>query len=401
MINEIFKGREAIISPRWQRRLRAWTAVLFASAVMLALLFILTLPVSAQEDEGETMPHEYGELIGSLDESVIDKLPAGALSDKTDEVNEAAGQLCQPYNILSLLIDAFGVGVQNAAPTLAAVLGIIILSAALSALSQSIGGASAAVENCIRLCTFSAISGMAVASVKSLSLYFERLFSAVAAFVPLSSALYAMGGNLTLAASSSAGLGVTLTVCQFFCTKTVIPVFCICLCLSMLSIFDGAAAGGAVGGALRKWYTTSLAFVMMILTCSVAGSGLLASRADNMAMRSAKFAVSSFIPVSGGTVSSTLGTLVSSSELLRGSVGVIGIGVIILLLVPTIIELALLRAVFAIGGFCAQTLGLSKEASLLTELDSLYGYLEGIAALSSAIFIIAFGVFATTQSALA
>ena len=201
---------------------------------------------------------------------------------------------------------------------------------------------------------------------------------------------------LVAASSGTASLGVTLAVCQFFCTKTVIPVFCICLCLALLSVFDGqgASAGGAVSGTIKKWYTTSHAFVMMILTCSLSASTLLSVKADNMAMRGAKFAVSSFIPVSGGTVSSTLGTLAASVELLRGSVGVIGIVLIILMLIPTVVELALMRAVFSIGGFCASTLGCPGEARLLSEIDSLYGYLEGIAALSAAVFIIAFGIFA-------
>ena len=149
---------------------------------------------------------------------------------------------------------------------------------------------------------------------------------------------------------------------------------------------------------MRKWYATALAFVMMIMTFSLGGSNLLASKADNMAMRGAKFAASSFIPVSGGTVSSTLGTLAASVELLRGSVGVIGIVIIIMMLLPTVIELALLRGVFAISGFCAATLGAAGESRLMSELDSLYGFLEGIAVLSAVIFIIAFGIFATTAT---
>jgi len=293
-----------------------------------------------------------------------------------------------------------GVKLQSVAPVLALVLGIVVLSALLSAVASGSQGLSRVSESCIRLCSFTAISGMAVGCVESLSKYFDSLFRAVSGFLPLSVALYAMGGNLTTAAESGASLGITLTVCQFFCTKTVIPVFCICLCMSLISVFEqyGTVAVGAIGGTIRKWYTTSLAFVMMILTCSLAGSTLLTAKADNMAMRGAKFAVSSFIPVSGGTLSSTLGTLAASVEMLRGSVGVIGIVIIIMMLLPTIIELALLRGVFAIGSFCAATLGCGGEARLLSDLDSLYGYLEGIAALSAAVFIIAFGVFASTAT---
>ena len=375
----------------------AWKAVLGA-AISLIVIGLLALPVRAEEYD--TMPDEYSDFYDSIDGEIADKLPEGVFSDGKEDINEAAGELINPASILNMLIDALGVGLDGAAPTLAVVLGIVVLSAILTSLASSSGGLSRTVEGCIRLCTFTAISGVAVRSAESLSLYFERLFSAVAGFLPLSAALYAMGGNLTVAAGTSATLGITLSVVQFFCTKTVIPVFCISLCSSMLSVFEGqgGSAAGTVSGMIRKWYTTSLAFVMMILTCSLGGSTLLASKADNMAMRGAKFAASSFIPVSGGTVSSTLGTLAASVELLRGSVGVIGIVIIIMMLLPTVIELALLRGVFLIGSFCASTLGAQGEAKLLSELDSLYGYLEGIAALSAVVFIIAFGIFATTAT---
>ena len=62
---------------------------------------------------------------------------------------------------------------------------------------------------------------------------------------------------------------------------------------------------------------------------------------------------------------------------------------------PVIVELALLRLAFSVGGFCASVLGCTGEARLLSELDSLYGYLEGVAVLCAVVFVIAFGVFAS------
>ena len=380
-------------------RKKLWIKVIFAVLVCLLVLGIFSIPAGA--DEYETMPGEYTDFFDSIDGEISDKLPSGLHSGEKGEINAAAKELIAPAAILGMLVDALSVGIENAAPTLALVLGIVVISAILSAFARESGGLSRVVEGCIRLCTFTAISGIAVKCVESLSLYFERLFSAVAAFLPLSAARYAMGGNLTTAASSTTVMGITLTICQFFCTKTVIPVFCICLCTSMLSSLEGqegVSAGGTVSGMIRKWYTAALAFVMMILTCSLGGSTLLSSKADNVAMRGAKFAVSSFIPVSGGAVSSTLGNLAASIELLRGSVGIIGIVIILMMLLPTLIELALLRGVFLLGGFCASTLGSNAEAKLLSQLDSLYGYLEGIAVLSAVIFIIAFGVFASVST---
>ena len=79
--------------------------------------------------------------------------------------------------------------------------------------------------------------------------------------------------------------------------------------------------------------------------------------------------------------------------------GVIGIVIIILLLIPIIVELAALRGIFALTSFISGMVGCTGEKSLLDEIGSLYGYLEGIAALSASVFLIAFAVFAATAAA--
>ena len=260
---------------------------------------------------------------------------------------------------------------------------------------------SSAVAFACRLCSFCAIAAISVGSLSRLKEYFDSLFAAVAAFVPLSGVLYAMGGNLTGAASGTVTLSATLAICQFFFAETVIPVFCACLALSLLSVFDGvsASAASSISTTVKKWYTTALAFIMMVLTAAVAAQGVLASKADGAAMRSVRFAASSFIPVVGGTVSSTLGTLAASVELLRGAVGVMGVVIILMMLIPVVVYLAAMRGALAVASFTAGMLGCSGEKRLLDEIGSLYGYLEGIAAISAVVFIIALAVFASTAAA--
>ena len=367
-------------------------ALIFALTVVL-LILLGSLTVSADDGE-DSAPDGYRDFIGSLDGEITDLLPEGLFSDSSDDINIAADELSSPSNILSLLIESFADGLKRVLPNLAILIGIVVLSAIVSSI---VGNTSLSrpVEMCIRLCTLCAIIGTTAGCVESLSIYFDRLFAAVASFIPLSAAMFAMGGNINAAVSSSASLGLILTICEFFCTQTTIPIFCVSLSLSTLSVFDGtsSAIGGAVSGSIRKWYMMSLSFVMTLLTLSLGSSTLLASKADNVAMRGAKFAVSSFVPVTGGTLASTLGTLASSVELLRGSVGSVGIFVLILILLPCILELALMRGVFAISSFCASTLGCSGEARLINELDSLYGFLEGVALLAAAVFVIALSIF--------
>ena len=97
-------------------------------------------------------------------------------------------------------------------------------------------------------------------------------------------------------------------------------------------------------------------------------------------------------------MSSTLGTLVSSVALIRGSVGVIGIIALILLLLPTLVSLMLIRFSYSVAEVSAGLLSAHGEQKLLSEIGSIYGYLEGVAILCSSVFIIALAIFGSVAT---
>lgn len=368
----------------------------------LFLICVSGLKASALDEDKTAMPEEYSAFLDALPDEIADKLPEYVFKGDRESIAKAAEEITGVKYLVTALFSAFGEALSSLLPTLALMLGVVVLSALCHVFESSTGSMAASVSFACRLCSYFVTVNVAVSAVSSLYEYFDTLFAIVAAFVPLSGVLYAMGGNLTCAASGSLTLSSTLALCQFFFSKTALPIFCTCLSLSLISVFDGVGsrAAGSVSSMLKKWYTTALAFVSMILTAAIAGQGIISAKADNAAMRGAKFAAGSFIPVSGGVLSSTLGTLAASVELLRGSVGVLGIAVILLMLISVIVRLAALRLIISLSSFAAGVLGCSGEQRLLDEVGSLYGYLEGIAALSAVIFIIAMAVFATTASAI-
>lgn len=384
---------------------RGMKIALFGALLTILMLFSCIYAGGADADSGyESMPEEYGDFIGSLDDAVLDKLPESALDGDSEGLLSAAEEMISVSYLINIVFSSFGGAIGEILPTLAWLMATVILSALAQMFAGGLdGGLSGAVSFSCHLCSFLSIAAASVEALSRLSEYFNGLFAAVAGFIPLSGVLYAMGGNLTGAASGSVTLSTTLALCQFFFSETVIPVFCVCLSLSLLSVFDGvgAVALTAVGGAVKKWYTTALAFVMMILTTAVAAQEILASKADGAAMRGVKFAASSFVPISGGALSSTLGTLAASVELLRGVVGVIGVVIILLMLIPISVYLAAMRGALAIASFTAGVLGCGGEKRLLDEIGSLYGYLEGIAIISAVVFIIAMAVFASSAAAVA
>ena len=150
----------------------------------------------------------------------------------------------------------------------------------------------------------------------------------------------------------------------------------------------------------RKTYTTALSFTMTVFTTVMAAQSLLASKADNLAGKAAKFAIGNMVPLVGSAIAGTLGTVATSVEYIRAGVGVIGVVVIILLLLPTLLTLLVTKYAFSLASGAADILGCRVEGKLIEELSSINGFLLASAAICSVCFIIVITLFAKCTSAL-
>ena len=117
-------------------------------------------------------------------------------------------------------------------------------------------------------------------------------------------------------------------------------------------------------------------------------------------MRGVKYAVGSMIPVVGGAVAGTLSTVAEGVSALRGLCGVAGIILVALLLLPTLVELLLTRAVIRLAATAASMLSCDGEARILGEIASLYGYLAAAVSICAVTFMTALGILIRSGIAL-
>ena len=138
---------------------------------------------------------------------------------------------------------------------------------------------------------------------------------------------------------------------------------------------------------------------MTVFGAVMAAQNLLASKADNLAGRTAKLAVGNLVPVVGSAIAGTLGAVSSSIEYIRSSVGVIGIISVILMVVPTIVTLLLTKLILSLSAGAAEILGCSREGKVIGELVGINGFLLAAACICSVTFIFLLTLFAKCASA--
>ena len=300
------------------------------------------------------------------------------------------------------MLSAVGLHLGDCLRLLARVVGLLLLSAVAAALRDSMksGSVSRAFSFCSALAILASLLTCGYRTVQTAAEYFSALGHMTSASIPLLAALYAMGGNVTTAASGAAGMTLYLTLTEELVGKTIVPFSGICLAFAAMEAMDPGLRLGTLAATVKKQYTTCLAFLMTILLAMLGAQTTLGARADTLAMRGAKFAAGNLIPVVGGSVSELLRTVSAGVGYLRGTVGICGVLLLLLTLFPVLAELLLYRLVWQIGASVADLVGCPSEKKLLDEVASLCGYLAAAVSICSSVFVLSLTLLAHCASAI-
>ena len=371
---------------------------------LLSACFCLSLfSVLVSADDGKTLPDVYHDLLGSLPPSLLERLPEGALSNNTEELGGAVGEMSSFSYLLGTVLSLVGLRLGDCLKLLCSVVGILILSSICRTFCASLKkpGIARAFSFMITLIITISLFAAGFGTIEGVVSYFETLNAFTSASVPLMGSLYVMGGNAAAAVATSAGLSVFMTVLEEVVGGSIVPFCGICLALALIGACEGGPRLGSLLTSLKKKYTLVLSFFMMLLLAMLSAQTVLGASGDTLAMRSAKFAAGSLIPVVGGSVAELLRSVSASVGYMRASVGICGVLLLLLLMLPTLVELFLARTAWQICAFFADVLGCDGEKRLLDEFASINGYLIAAVAICSSVLFLTFTLLTHCATALA
>ena len=373
-------------------------------AFLILLVFAaLSLSVGAYaEDDIGALPEEYYGMLENIPDEVADRLPDEMYSGDAESIGEALTELTSSEYIFSLISELFGSGIGDALGVAARLCGILLISAVFASFKKSLNSEalSKAVGFCSSCAVFAAVIDMQYEQLSMVEGFFERLNSLFLGMIPVTGAIYAMGGNISTAAAGNTAMYTFLAVSERICASTIIPISCVCTALALCRGVAHEINLQGISSGIKKCYVFVLGMIMTILTALLAAQTTLTAAADSTAARAAKMVTSSMIPHVGGSVSDTLRTVASSVQYMKGIVGVSGIIFIVILLLPTLISLILTRFAFSFSGCVADLLGCEGESKLIGELGQVYGCMIAAVAMSSVMFILALNIFIKTTVAL-
>lgn len=355
--------------------------------LVIAVLFVL-LPLHAGA-EG------VSDMYGALPDGVKDSLPDRLENDISENGESAVASLGAEY-IASLAASALKAAFAYSVKPLAAVIGVLLLSALLnSAGAAAAGGEAVALSSAVSVTVtlFGAITPLFKLTSDTLS----GIGLIMKGILPVMTGIYAMSGNITAASVNSTWLMLLLTFLETLTESLLMPLLCTCtgfIAVTTLSRFTGAPDMSGVSGELKKALTFLLAAAGTVFTTVMAHQTALAKSADSVALRSLKFASGNMIPVIGGALGEAADGYLAGVSLIRSASGTLAAAAVISYVLPALLKIAVLRAGLSAVAAGAEIMGRGKEAAVVREAGEVLGIAVALICTASVLSVIAVGVFA-------
>ena len=374
---------------------------------VLILFSLWTLTGSAGAEELVFRAGDSGAgAVGSAWDRFIEALPdavgevraegiAGA--DLTDPLAaaESVRSALDPGIIAERIRSALIRGAERVIPAAAPLFGLILLAAAVR-LAVPPGPSSGAMnEAFFRVARLGAAVTVFRLTADALTLA-ERAVGTVCRLaellVPVTEGICLMGGGLTEGRVARVGVMLAVTAAQEAAGRILIPASGAVLGLSAVS--GGRGPVGAAAGWIRKTLLRIWQTITVGMTFLLGAQTVLAHSADSVGLRWSRFALSSFVPVAGSSLSDAWATVSAGLRALRGAAGIGGILALTAASLPTVLPLLLWQAVFAIAHGAAEALEVKELSPLFREAGGIAGLLSAFTLYTLAMFTVELALFA-------
>lgn len=277
---------------------------------------------------------------------------------------------------------------SGARSALVLMVGVLLLGTARTMSADKSGS----VERCVDLVGVLWVTAVSSAQMESLIGMGLDTVHSIAGFAKL---LLPALGSAAAAGGGIAGASLRQVGTVFF--SDILLTLIDSLLVPMVYLYVGLAAAQAVleeglftslANMLRKLTIWLLSGLLVLFTGYLAVGGAISGAADATAVRAAKTAVSTAVPLVGKILAEASETILAGAGVLRGTIGVFGVLVILGICLLPVIRLGVQYLLYRLVGIAASVSGPGAIARLLSMLGDAFAMVLAMTASSAVLLII-------------
>lgn len=356
----------------------------------LALVFVCFFGIKACAENTETdnINEIYDELTDSIEDG-IDEDIQNQLKDEGIELdNPSSVSKLDVKSIFNRFLSAFSINFSKAMKLVAKLTALILLCALINNYTpqgiyaeQAFSFVSILVCISIILASIQECLTSVVKSLAGMNIFMN-------CYIPVYSSVLITGGNVT---SGTAYHILMFSICEFisvFTNSVIMPVMSIALCFSITGALNCDYSFGKVISAINNLVKWLLGGFMTITVAILGMQSVIGASTDTLATKTAKYAVSTFVPIIGGAVSEAFLTVKSSVGVIRSGIGGIGMLVVLFTVIKPIALIFSFKIALFVAGIISDLLEQKSLSLLFSDLSTLLSIALSIIVAVSVVFII-------------
>ena len=218
------------------------------------------------------------------------------------------------------------------------------------------------------------------------------------AFIPIFAIIVVSTGSITVSLTTNALLLGLAQIMNLISDKFFLPIINCFLGISICAGLRPQLNLSRAVGTAKKYITSAISVISAAFVSILSLKTAVASRADAIGMRSLRFAVNSVVPVIGSAISEGILSIQSYSDLIKSSVGVVGIIIVILIFLPSLVEILLWRLVISICLICSDLFDDKAVKAVLGAFNDTLMLLCVLLVLSMVTTVISLGILLAARS---
>ena len=253
-------------------------------------------------------------------------------------------------------------------PMLSIIIAIGVLSNILNGIKSKFSEKS--VGDLIHLVCFLAVVVLMIGIINNLS---KTTGQSIGSMVSQMNALFPILLTLMVGLGATASAGVfqpivailSTYVADFF-NYLIIPLFLFSFVFSIISNMSSSIKLDKFSdfiSSLFKW-AVGLTFTIFFAVFTI--QGISAGSFDSISIRTAKYSIKSYVPIMGGYLSDGMDLILSSTLLIKNSVGLVGLLIIITTILSPVLEIVVCSLLLKLTSAVLQPLGDSKISNFLS-----------------------------------
>lgn len=274
--------------------------------------------------------------------------------------------------VLSVIANVLLSEVISFLPLISSIIAIAVLASLLTELK----GSNKSVGDIIHFVCFGVIiiiiMSAAVKMISLTSFVIGLIQSQMEIVFPiLLTLLTALGGTVSVAVYQPAVVVLTTIVTKIF-SDILLPIFIFSLVFTIISNLSPTIKLDKIAGFLTTIFKWIIGIVFTIFMGFLAIKGITAGSIDSVSFKTARYSLSTYIPIIGGYLSEGLNLILASCLLIKNAIGTCGILLLLSSVLIPILQLILFMFALKFTGAILQPLLDSRISNFITSVSKVF-----------------------------